>query len=226
MSRIGGIFAAAGQQINFLPANSRGADFNLTVFSSVAASGRRELSTTVGSTDLLRGGSVSNNGRVYVDRLTNSAISTTSGKILFPLSPSFLGIGLGTAAAHEIGHRLLQQNFDSAAISGIMHSGFSGVEWFGAIRTFNAAQTMILNNRCAPIRTDTTVPNTSPTMRPLIRGGGGGRDITPILFGGGDGWAGFGGWTSFDLLHLMFRSGGGGYGEVVGYQLDLPQSRQ
>jgi RHS repeat-associated protein len=228
MSRIGGIFAAAGQQINFLPANSRGADFNLTVFSSVAGSGHTEGSRTVGSTDLVsgQGSPATNNGRVYVDRLMNSATNTTMGRILFPLSPNFLGFGLGTAAAHEIGHRLLQQRFDSSAISGIMHAGFTGVEWFAAIRTFNAAQIMKLNSRCAPITTDATVPNTSPTMRPLIRGGGGGRDITPIFFGGGDGWAGFGGWTSFDLLHLMFRSGGGGYGEVVGYQLDLPQSRQ
>ena len=221
MSRISEIFVAAGQQINFLPANARGSDFNLTVYSSVAASGRTELPRTVGSTDRL-GSGISNVGRLYVDRLTNSATSTTMGRIMFPLSPNFLGFGLGTAAAHEIGHRLLQQNFDREGILGIMNGSFGGTQWFGAIRTFNAAQIMRLNSWCAPITTDTTVPNTSPTMRPVI-GGGGGRDreMRPILIGGG----GFGGFDSLRWLDLWFASmrDGGGYVEVVGYRLNPPQ---
>ncbi len=194
--RISGSFGAAGQQINFLPANAGGPDFNLTVYST--ASGHDEGSTTVGSSDLVsgQGSPVTGNGRAYVDRLTNSATATTSGRILFPLSRNFLGFGLGTAGAHEIGHRLLQQRLDSNAISGIMHAGFTGVEWFGAIRTFNAAQIMLPNSRCAPVTTETTVPNNSPTIRPPIGG-------SPRQFIGG----GFGGWTSLEFLYLMFHLG-------------------
>lgn len=47
-----------------------------------------------------------------------------------------------------------------------------------------------------------------------VRGGGGGG----YGYGGG-GFGGFGGWSSLDLLYLMYGGGGGGYGEVVSYEI-------
>ena len=216
-TRISAIFGAAGQQISFLPGMTQGADYNLTIISAAPSS---VSPRAVGSTDLLggAGSAVNNVGRVWVDRLTNSATDTAAGRILLPVSPNFLGYGLGMAAAHEIGHYLLQQNFDSWAISGIMHAGFTGVEWFGAVRTFNAAQIMKLNSLCAPVTTDRTVPNNSP----IIRGGGGGGG-----FGGG--YIGGGGYPSWMYSMWAFVAAinsipvGGGYGEVVGYYIAPPK---
>jgi hypothetical protein len=158
-----------------------------------------------------------------VDRLISSATSTTSGRILFPLSPNFLGFGLGTAAAHEIGHRLLQQNFDSNTISGIMHADFTGVGWFGAVKTFNAAQIMLLNRQCAPVTTDTTVPNNSPTLRPILGGGpGGGIHENGHMGGGYPSWW-YSMWSFVNWVNSI--PAGGGYGEVIGYHIDPPKKK-
>jgi RHS repeat-associated protein len=142
---------------NFLDAKTKGADYNLTVIATAPSS---VPSTWAGSTDLTSTRAVDSKGRIWVNRLQKFSTNTTAGRILFPLSDNFLGFALGTAAAHEIAHYLLQQNFDRP-FSGIMKDDMNGVEWFGAIRTFNPAQIMILNRRCAPVTTDTTVPNTS-----------------------------------------------------------------
>ncbi|HEX6046786.1 MAG TPA: RHS repeat-associated core domain-containing protein [Pyrinomonadaceae bacterium] len=165
-NRISEIFTAANQQVNFVPANSRSADFRLTIFSSPTAANRTEPSRVVGSTDLGRGRRVTNEGRIYVDRLTASATGDTASRILFNLLPQFLGYGLGTAGAHEIGHFLLQQNFDSSTMQGIMTASFRGTQWFGALRTFTAGQIERLNNLCA-LSTNPSVPSTSITLRPL-----------------------------------------------------------
>ena len=76
-----------------------------------------------------------------------------------------------------------------------MHAGFTGVEWFGAIRTFNAAQIMLLNQRCAPLTTNSTLSNISPVVRPLLGGGG----------GGGIGFGGYGGdpWWMFSMWDFL-----------------------
>src|SRR5258705_4141948 len=110
-----------------------GADYNLAIFDNVTAANRvgMESLSAVGSNDQPGGAGhrIINNGRLYVDRLVNSATRTTSGRALFPVSQTFLGLGLGTAAAHEIGHFLLQQGKHST--TGLMRPGFNGTEWFG-----------------------------------------------------------------------------------------------
>jgi RHS repeat-associated core domain len=166
--RITAIFAAAGHQINFVATNAAGANYNLTIGTNPAALGRNnERRDAVGSTDLVTGRRVGGAGQVYTDRLIASATSTTAGRILFGVLPErFLGLGLGTAASHEIGHYLLQQNFDSPNIQGIMKAGFSGLEWFGAIHTFNYNQMLQLNRLCAT--TDSSVPNNFLIPRQLI----------------------------------------------------------
>lgn len=216
--RISDVFSAAGQQISFLPANARGADYNLTLVATAPSNVR---SSVVGSTDLARGigSAVTNNGRVYVDRLSNSAMATTAGKILFPAFPNFVGYGVGTAASHEIGHYLLQQNFDNPAIAGIMHASFIGADWFGALRTFTAAQVAILNRRYAPASTSTDLPNTTLPPRPIrpTIDSEGGR--IGIYARGYPGWY-MSMWSLLDWVHSI---GSGGYGEVVGYEIKPPK---
>ena len=190
--RISSIFAAAGQQVNFVQANAAGANYNLTIATNPAAMARNDRPSAVGSTDLSGpGGAVLNRGRVFTDRLVGSINNTTAGRILFGVSQErFLGLGLGTAAAHEIGHFLLQQNFDSPNIRGIMTASFTGTQWFGAQRNFNINQILQLGKLCQTLATDSAAPNTSLTPRELIptggRGGGlGGINFIGSPFGGG-----------------------------------------
>ena len=65
-----------------------------------------------------------------VDRLTASATSDSASAALFSQNSNALAIGLGRAGSHEIAHYLLQQNFDSPMIRGVMNDSFSGAEWF------------------------------------------------------------------------------------------------
>ncbi len=185
-NRISAIFAAAHQQISFVAPNTRGANFYLNIWANPTAAGRpNDSPIAVGSTDLTsRGGSVRNVGQVYSDRLSQSVTSTTAGRIIYPLSPNFLGIGLGTAGAHEIGHYLLQQNFDRASIQGIMTAGFSGTDWIG-LHTFNAGQIAMLDRLCAPVTTDSSVPLNAPTIRGVNRLGLGGINL---YYNGYDSW--------------------------------------
>jgi RHS repeat-associated protein len=220
MSRI---FGSAGQQINFVPAN---ADYYLGINAQGAAYTNNPRA--VGIT-YLSGSRVTNSGRVFVDRLEASATADSASATAFSQNSNALAIGLGRAGSHEIAHFLLQQNYDSPAIRGVMHAGFTGQQWFSnstqAMWTFNAAQIWKMNNLCKPVTTDTSVPNTSPLVRPLIGGGGGGEGgdpIRPTFYGGG---GGFGGFDSLRWLYLWFAAmrGSGGYTEVVGYYLNPPQ---
>ena len=87
--------------------------------------------TTVGSTPLTDDGKgVKSYGQVFVNNLQASATLTSDGKTAFEQNSLALGIGLGRAGSHEIGHFLLQQNFDSSSIKGVMRAGFIGKEWF------------------------------------------------------------------------------------------------
>jgi len=95
---------------------------------------------------------VTDNGRVFIDRLTASATSNAASATAFNQNSNALAVGLGRAGSHETGHRLLQQNYDSAKISGVMHDGFTGAEWFAnstqGLWKFTPAQIQQLNSLC------------------------------------------------------------------------------
>jgi RHS repeat-associated protein len=197
--RMTAVFEAAGQQISFLPANAPNATFNLTIWENPAASGRTEGSTTVGSVQQT-GGRVANNGFVYVERLQNSAMSTTIGKIIFPLSERFLGLGLGTAAGHEMGHYLLQTITHDPNDMGLMRASFGGHLWFAPLHTFTIGQILKLGNLCKTITTNSDIPNNFLNFR-----GTGGRvglgGISPLYYG--EGWGGGWGQSMWDFLNWV-----------------------
>ncbi len=152
-------------------------------------------------------------GGVFIDRLTSSATSNPAASTSFAQNSRALGVGLERAGSHEIAHYLLQQAYDLSRMSGVMHPGFSGDQWYSSSKsnlwTFNAGQIFAMNNRCKPATTDTTVPNTSP----ILRGGGGGAGA-----GGGflAGWGGYGSglFGLQDFLSWLSKIGGG-YAEVT-----------
>jgi RHS repeat-associated protein len=183
-NEISRIFGTAGVDINFVNSN---ADYYL----SINAKGENYTTNpdAVGITYLSPDGSrVQNNGRVFVDRLTNSAKSNSQSATAFDQSSNALAIGLGRAGAHEIGHYLLQQNFDSANIQGVMHNGFSGDQWFATttqnLWTFSDLQKLILRARCHPSTVQTQV---TPLANQISYIGGGGN-------GGGYVGGGYPGW--------------------------------
>jgi len=118
------IFKEAGQEIRFgnsnpaykLEVNDKGANYTTK-------------QNAVGTTPKT-GTYVHNNGRVFVDRLTASAKSTTDGDTKFGQNSKAVAIGLGRAGSHEIAHFLLQQDTDGPGFTGVMHDGFKGTEWF------------------------------------------------------------------------------------------------
>ena len=140
------IFATAGQEINFVSSN---ADYYLNI--NARGSTYTNKSDAVGLT-YLSGSAVTNNGRVFVDRLTDSATSDASSARAFNQNSSAIAIGLGRAGSHEVAHYLLQQNYDSSRISGVMHDGFKGSQWFSSsaqgLWTFTPAQIKQLNSLC------------------------------------------------------------------------------
>ena len=144
-NEISRIFATGGQEINFVSSNA-------SYYLNVNAHGANYTNnpTAVGLTPL-NGSAVTDNGRVFVDRLTASATSD-SGATAFNQNSNALAIGLGRAGSHEISHYLLQQNYDSSKISGVMHAGFKGSQWFSTsaegMWKFTPAQIKQLNSLC------------------------------------------------------------------------------
>ena len=114
---------------------------------------------------------------MFSGRWSSYAYDANSNATAFNQNTNALAIGLGRAGSHEIAHYLLQQNFDSPMIRGVMNNDFSGAQWFSNATqgqwTFSASQIMAMNRLCA-ISTPTEVPNTSPDLRPPIGGGDGG----------------------------------------------------
>ena len=197
-SEISRIYETAGQQINFV---SNNANYWLNVNAKgdpYRANYKNLPDNAVGVTGR-DGGLVGNTGRVFVDRLTASASSSAS----FGQNSKNLAIGLGRAGAHEIGHFLLQQAFDSGSIQGTMHAGFHGEQWFGKssenLWTFNAYQIWRLNQLCKPI-TPENAPLKYQPIGPQIIGGG---RVGGGFGGGGFGGSPFGNWNIFDLLQLL-----------------------
>jgi hypothetical protein len=145
-NEIGRIFATAGQEINFVSSN---ADYYLNI--NAHGANYTNKPNAVGIT-YLNGSTVTNNGRVFVDRLTASAASDSSSATAFNQDSNALAIGLGRAGTHEIAHYFLQQNYDSSKISGVMHNGFKGVQWFGnstqGLWKFTPTQIKQLNRLC------------------------------------------------------------------------------
>jgi RHS repeat-associated protein len=213
------IFGTANLTVDFV---GRAADYWLSI--NAHATGYTTDASAVGMTPLTPANTVGTDGRVFVDRLTTSATSTAAGSTTFGQNSNALAIGLGRAGSHEIAHYFLQQNFDSAAIQGVMHSGFTGEQWFSTTTqrmwTFSAAQALVMamraNALCAPVSTDTTVPNTQPTMRPLIGGGGGGGGGGGFLGGGG----GYPGWwySMWDFVGWVNSIGVGGHGYLASFK--------
>jgi RHS repeat-associated protein len=145
-NEINRVFATAGQEINFV---SSSPNYYLNV--NAVGANYTNNSGAVGLTPL-NGSAVTNNGRVFVDRLTTSATRDAASSTAFNQNSNALAIGLGRAGSHEISHYLLQQNYDSSAITGVMHSGFKGSEWFGktseGLWKFTPAQIKQLNSLC------------------------------------------------------------------------------
>lgn len=124
MTEMTRIFAEAGQEVNFVRQN---ADYYLSI--NAHGANYTNNSSAVGFTSL-NGQAVTNAGRVFVDRLTDSATSNASSETAFNQDSNALAVGLARAGTHETGHFLLQQNYDSGSIQGVMHDGFNGSEWF------------------------------------------------------------------------------------------------
>ncbi|MBK7705523.1 MAG: RHS repeat-associated core domain-containing protein [Acidobacteria bacterium] len=109
----------------------------------------------VGQTEMeSQNGPVRPLGTVFVKNLITNASSDALSKALFEQNPRNLGIGLGRAAAHEIGHFLLQQTYDSSSIRGVMHKSFNGRQWFSSdtrsLWTFNSNQIHTIRNLIQP----------------------------------------------------------------------------
>lgn len=87
--------------------------------------------TAVGSTGLLKDDVVGNVGFVYTERVVKFGKNYDSAsQTAFEQNSRSLGIALGRAGAHEIGHYLLQQNRDGMGFNGVMRASFKGKEWF------------------------------------------------------------------------------------------------
>jgi hypothetical protein len=140
------IFATAGQEINFVSTNA-----NYYLNANAVGANYTNNPDAIGLTPL-DGSAVTNVGRVFVDRLTTSATNDDGSSRAFNQNSKALAIGLGRAGSHEIGHYLLQQNYDSSAITGVMHNSFKGSEWFGktseGLWKFSPAQIKQLNSLC------------------------------------------------------------------------------
>ncbi|MGH9948977.1 MAG: hypothetical protein ACRD6X_17540, partial [Pyrinomonadaceae bacterium] len=157
------IYSQIGIDIDFV---SDGADYWLSINNS--GSQYSQNPTAAGITYLGENSTVvTNQGRVFVDRLTQGAKSDSTSRTLFDRVARYspLAVGLGRAGSHEIGHYLLQQLDDSANYSGPMRSRFSGVEWFGIttqnIWTFDATQGGLIRAMVRDLRDC----NTRPTNR-------------------------------------------------------------
>ncbi|MEO6394234.1 MAG: RHS repeat domain-containing protein, partial [Pyrinomonadaceae bacterium] len=147
------IYAKAGQEIEFTTTGF--ADYFLGL--NATASGYVTKSDkTVGQTGF-NGPNVFNRGQVFIDRLVLSAKDdnvVSGSKDYFNQNSKSRAIGLARAGSHEIGHFLLQQNYDSGDIEGVMHDGFIGKQWTGAdkanqgIWEFTPAQIKQLNSLC------------------------------------------------------------------------------
>lgn len=213
-TEISRIFSASNHNVIFVN-SSANADYTLSVGATAPATynGVALSSNAVGVTGVT-GGVVQNSGYVYVNRLTTSATSNSAAATAFGQHSNALPIGLARAGAHEIGHHLLQQFYDSSTISGLMHPGFSGNQWFSrtsqGLFTFNPGHIARLNQRCASLTTDPSIPNTQPLLRPLLPVGPG--DPTPFWTGRGDPF------DVFRWLDVWIRSNGG-YGEVIDYEI-------
>jgi hypothetical protein len=171
------IFAGAGQQIIFV---SEGAEYWLSIHAT--ASGYTTNSSSVGHTGV-NGSVVLNDGHLFVDRLNGGAGNDSA----FNQNELNLGVGLGRAGAHEIGHYLLQQNFDSRQIQGVMHAGFTGGQWFRLttqhLWTFTPSQIAAMNNRCRNLlSTPSAVPNNFLIMRSRNGGDGGGGEGVGMVY--------------------------------------------
>jgi RHS repeat-associated protein len=140
------VFATAGQEVNFV---SSGADYSLNINTPGVAYTNKP--NAVGITDL-SGSAVTMNGRVFVDRLIRFATIDPASSQAFNQNSNALAIGLARAGSHEIAHYLLQQNFDSPAIQGVMHDGFKGAQWFSesakGLWKFTPTQIKQLNSLC------------------------------------------------------------------------------
>jgi len=145
-NEISRIFASAGQQINFVSSN---ATYSLNI--NAHGANYSNNPDAVGQTPL-NGSAVTSDGRVFVDRLTASATRDPASSTAFNQNSNALAIGLGRAGSHEISHFLLQQNFDSPKIEGVMHSNFSGLSWFSnstqGMWKFTSSQIQQLNRLC------------------------------------------------------------------------------
>jgi RHS repeat-associated protein len=171
------IYGAAGFQISYVSDN---ADYwlNVNARGSDYKSMYRNMSDDAVGVTGRNGIQVSSDGRVFVDRLNKSAGTAAS----YAQNSSNLGIGLGRAGAHEIGHYLLQQAYDSNSIQGVMHGSFIGEQWFSPatqrLWTFNAAQIARIANKVC-ITPQKAPLNYDPIDRRIIGGlpGGGGGDL-------------------------------------------------
>jgi hypothetical protein len=174
-------FANSGHQVNFV-ASGEYRDYTLFIDktpAAVIARGWPVNPDTYGVTPAEDNGMVRDLGFVFKDNILKRGFNDPNVKRRFENNPALIGRAMGTAGAHEIGHYLLQQAFDSRRILGIMNGrGPKDMGWL-SFTSFNSYQNLLLNRRCAPVplSTDTIIGGiTSPG------GGGGGGD-----FGGGYG---------------------------------------
>lgn len=191
------IFGNAGYQISFVSSNH---DYWLSVNARGDAYRSIYLNlpgSAVGVTGKA-GLRVDNTGRVFVDRLKTSAESASS----YGQNSNNLGIGLGRAGTHEIGHYLLQQAYDSASIQGVMHSGFHGEQWYSTntrgLWSFSPSQIARIANKFC-ITPEKAPLNNAPIERRLI-GGLPNGGLPGGFLGRGNA---FGSWNVFDLLQLL-----------------------
>lgn len=119
------IFGQANIVVNY---TSIKPDYTLVVMATAPKKGLKK--EAVGNTNLSTDGKKVNNlGWVYIDRM-NAGAGTGDR---WGNDTKNLGIALGRAGSHEVGHYLIQQRDDSQSYAGFMRAKFNGSEWYSFV---------------------------------------------------------------------------------------------
>ena len=152
--QIQGIYATADLGVAFV---SQGADYALTVNAGIYAKDPRAVGTTT-----VTDGVVNNAGDVYIGSADAGgllhAVAQGSAQAIqqYGQNSLALGIGLGRAGTHEIGHFLLPKNYDGGDNGNPMQSGFTSDYVIGNAGSspwkFTADQATNLQATCQNLR--------------------------------------------------------------------------
>ncbi|HMJ08624.1 MAG TPA: RHS repeat-associated core domain-containing protein [Pyrinomonadaceae bacterium] len=128
---VSSIYKQAGVGVVF---SQNDVDFTVSIVEKAASQPRADKNA-VGYTPLSEDGKrVLSTGYVFKDRAKEAARDADGSgqaQTLYDRDPDTnLALAVGRAAAHEIGHYLLQQTHDDPLINGVMNAGGRGAKWF------------------------------------------------------------------------------------------------